>query len=573
MPTNTTSFETGTEGTNGVSTTDGSLATVGSPSTTETMPTTAMTAPTTSHVAPAAATSSSSVLTVSTATTTTGPPFGATNTTSATRSALPSHTSGCYSYTVLQGDTAASIAAKHGATVAMMAIMFQNEHIHNLIDLTPGQNLFLPITATPTSDLQYAPDCIGLTTGPPVPTSVTNISSLSAPGAASTGTSPQLATESSGITTFRGQLPLNSDMQITVRAGTQDVYMMIDTSHQCSWFVNGTGFGCLGAESGPAPRPTDACSPQTRYGSQNRPVMRLSDPQTEQVCGYQFGRTKVFGSEANATLQMTDSGSVDLSNLLIATRMESAVFNLDNFIHKADGLLSILGAPPECAANLTQTRTNWNQGPSDDNIVYIAARRNTETTDGIFSRGTIPTVNSTIDTSHLNISATLAANVSREVNDNITECDWGVRVDGIDYGQSNDSASTSPIIYVVSTLSRFNFVGSADAGEIGKLFAPPAAYNDVTGLLEVGCQATLSIPRVSVIIGGKDFTINKADMIVRAFPPDYSQCFSASQSHDHNRELSAGRYWLGWPFLRNAGVALDLGSGVWNITSRPGYDD
>jgi hypothetical protein len=84
------------------------------------------------------------------------------------------------------------------------------------------------------------------------------------------------------------------------------------------------------------------------------------------------------------------------------------------------------------------------------------------------------------------------------------------------------------------------------------------------------------------------FVIAKADLLVHAFPPDYSQCFSAFQPWNSSVLLQPSsssasangvidkerqqRGYLGWSFLRNVGVALDLGRGEWNITGRSDYN-
>jgi hypothetical protein len=227
----------------------------------------------------------------------------------------------------------------------------------------------------------------------------------------------------------------------------------------------------------------------------------------------------------------------------------------------------------------------------------------------------IPTINSTI--SHTPIenrtSIQVAAGTYKRYT-NITgsrekrqECSWSIPVSNISYDPSvpsptapyaisSDSSTSTP--YIISTLSCFNFIHPAAAAAIGHLFTPPTTYNPSAHLLEVACNATPPANPTIITIGpgnatlpddwtatasSASFEINKADLIVRSFRPDYSLCFNAFQGWDSGvlgefagaAQMKEGkeRGCLGCPFLRNVGVAMDVGSGVWNITGRSMYDD
>lgn len=450
--------------------------------------------------------------------------------------------------------------------------------------------LSTPLSTSPApSSSSPGPQAGSVSTSSPVGSSVSASPSPVSPSSSATiadpGTVPSAATPSDPnaaqavSTAFVGKVWLTHDMKSEVFLNGILVPMLIDTTHQCSWIASSGDFQCLvnGA-------PTDLSSPNACHANQtyyNTSALSLTpsygaNNQTVSCDYYDMEHTRAHGHQVDGMLKSTGPEPMAFSNIILANQLESRVFELDNFAHRAAGVLSVFDAPNVCQNDTNQFRTtsSWRTGLGGNNTVYIAARRNTDNGKlGVLSRGPYPPYDPLIGNFTANASVPSVLTYTQSFD--TWQCSHGIIVQQLSYDGSAwpDAVQYAPKAYKIDTMARFNVVPAKDAQAIAKLYDPPAAYNETTGLATVRCNAT--VPRVftGVVIGDTPFYIyHPGDLIVHNYPPvnTYGTCFTAWRGAviDGGHESP---YRLGWPFLRNTGVGLDMDTGMLNITSRPSY--
>ncbi|KLU92007.1 hypothetical protein MAPG_10954 [Magnaporthiopsis poae ATCC 64411] len=133
--------------------------------------------------------------------------------------------------------------------------------------------------------------------------------------------------------------------------------------------------------------------------------------------------------------------------------------------------------------------------------------------------------------------------------------------DGFKYGSAKD---TSNHPYIIDAGTPINYLPRRLAEAINKSFAPTAEYNTEHGRYYTNCDATP--PAFSVMIGGSNFIVNPADMIIRDRPDPHTLLCPTTISLG-----GTGPYILGAAFLNNVAVGFDVQAAELTFVSRPFY--
>ncbi|KAI9696907.1 MAG: hypothetical protein M1820_007982 [Bogoriella megaspora] len=136
---------------------------------------------------------------------------------------------------------------------------------------------------------------------------------------------------------------------------------------------------------------------------------------------------------------------------------------------------------------------------------------------------------------------------------------YTITVDGFNYGNATSkravAASQQAIVDSGTTLM---YLPSDLAHSINSQFNPPADYDEDYELWNVDCNAIA--PDLSLVIGGKTFTIYGADLVVQSTTSDY--CSSGVQ------EAIAPFGILGDVFLKNVVAVFDVGNSQMRFAAR-----
>lgn len=124
------------------------------------------------------------------------------------------------------------------------------------------------------------------------------------------------------------------------------------------------------------------------------------------------------------------------------------------------------------------------------------------------------------------------------------------------------SSRATPLVIVSMLTCMVASTGLAEA--INKSFAPTAEYNTEHGRYYTNCDATP--PSFSVMIGGSNFIVNPADMIIRDKPDPHTLLCPTTISLG-----GTGPYILGAAFLNNVAVGFDVQAAELKFVSRPFY--
>jgi hypothetical protein len=340
--------------------------------------------------------------------------------------------------------------------------------------------------------------------------------------------------------------------------------VLIDSVRSCSWIVNPQNFTCLTSK--------DRCNFKDVWHDKGPDVGTARHASS---CHYDqsFDRTRIDGLTIDIDVGLgVDAGTMFwLYNAVVADQIVAPTYALDNFLHgSAAGTMNIWTPPPLCVRKHIEggmSMATWMTTPQK---TVIAARRNSSSRyPGILARGNDVTLPNNTYINITNPWDSFSASVVNIAANATADCGYAIFVSKIT--PLNESfAGTSIGVYIVDTMSRFNWVSPPVAEAIAGIYTPPGVYNETDGLIKVDCNATIPDPPLAFVIQDKEYMINPADMIVRDFGLDYTPCWSAFRGrYGSENEMNLV---LGWPFLRNVAIALD-DKGQWNLTSRPYYAD